>query len=468
MASKKRGSEVEKAAPPVNLEEFGVTGLPVFAGTIREEFLPSLTGPRAFKVYKEMSENDPTIGAILFIFEHLSRQITWDIQPFNETTDALEKADFVKGALFDDMSASWPDTLSEILSMLPYGWAYLEIVYKRREGDTSDPTTRSAFSDGKIGWRKFAPRAQETLHSWVMDENGGIKAMNQQGPPDYKLRTIPIEKALLFRTRSAKNNPEGKSILRNAYRPWYFKKRVEEVEGIGVERDLAGLPVITGPENVNLFDTNPINRAAYEKAKAMVRQIRNDEQMGVVLNFGWKLELLSTNGRRQFDTSKIIDRLDTRIAMSVLADFLMLGSKDVGSYALSADKTKLFTISLGSILDTIAATYNRHAIPRLMRLNGWNASECPKLVHGSAENIDLEKLSAYLKGLTEAGMAIFPTADNRLERHLLEAGGLPTTSDDANMDGVPDDLKPQPKLPAEPAPAEPAPDEPPAKKRRRK
>ena len=66
--------------------------------------------------------------------------------------------------------------------------------------------------------------------------------------------TIPMSKALLFRTKSRKNNPEGRSILRNAYRSWYFKRRIQEIEGIGIERDLAGLPVMHGPEGLDLWN----------------------------------------------------------------------------------------------------------------------------------------------------------------------------------------------------------------------
>ena len=33
-------------------------------------------------------------------------------------------------------------------------------------------------------------------------------------------------------------------MLRNSYRSWYYKKRLEEFESVGVERDLAGLPMV--------------------------------------------------------------------------------------------------------------------------------------------------------------------------------------------------------------------------------
>jgi hypothetical protein len=35
--------------------------------------------------------------------------------------------------------------------------------------------------------------------------------------------------------------------------------------------------------------------------------------------------------------------------MTVLADFVLLGHQQVGSFALSSDKTKLFSMAVGSI-----------------------------------------------------------------------------------------------------------------------
>jgi len=67
-----------------------------------------------------------------------------------------------------DLSAPWSEFIAEVLSMLPFGWAYHEVVYKMRGGQTEDSKTRSRFSDGLIGWRKMPIRAQETLdRAWI-------------------------------------------------------------------------------------------------------------------------------------------------------------------------------------------------------------------------------------------------------------------------------------------------------------
>lgn len=95
----------------------------------------------------------------------------------------------------------------------------------------------------------------------------------------------------------------------------------------------------------------------------MVRGVRGDEREGLVLPGGFKMELLSTGGSRQFDTNAIIDRYDTRIAMTVLADFIFLGHQQNGSGALSSDKTELFAMACGAYLDIIAETFNSQGIP---------------------------------------------------------------------------------------------------------
>ena len=116
----------------------------------------------------------------------------------------------------------------------------------------------------------------------------------------------------------------------------------------------------------------------------MVRGVRRDEREGLVLPGGFKMELLSTGGSRQFDTNAIIDRYDTRIAMTVLADFIFLGHQQNGSWALSSDKTELFAMACGAYLDIIAETFNSQGIPNLIDINGDHfagITDYPKLRH---------------------------------------------------------------------------------------
>lgn len=424
--------------------EIGRIGQRRYGGVIYEEFLLELRGKRGVEVYREMSENDDVIGAILYAIEMLVRQAKWNVDPAGATAKDKEAAEFVESCM-NDMQNTWTDTISEILSFLTYGWSFHEIVYKRRMGNTKDSRTRSKYNDGLVGWKKLPIRAQETLYQWEYDNEDNLVGMTQQPPPSFNLYTIPLEKALLFRSKSRKDNPEGRSVLRNAYRSWYFKRRIQEIEGIGIERDLAGLPVLHTPEGCDIWDDeNPENTKIRIDLENMVKQIRRDEMEGVVLPNGFEFELLSSGGTRQFDTNAIIDRYDTRIAMTVLADFIFLGHQQTGSFALSSDKTELFAVAIGSYLDIICETFNSQGIPQLIDINGQyfaGITDYPKMTHGDIEDADIVKVASFIKEMTGIGVLV---PDDALEDYVRQIGHLPErTEDTRDMDIKRSDLQSQ-------------------------
>lgn len=402
-----------------------------------EEFLPELRGIKGVQTYTEMADNDATVGAILFAIEMLMRQCDFHVEPAGESEKDKECAEFVESCM-DDMDRTWADTLSEILSFLTYGWSYHEIVYKRRVGRTSSPITNSKYEDGLIGWRKLPIRAQDTLYGWeYKDDTDELVGMTQSPPPKYDRITIPIEKALHFRTRSRKDNPEGRSILRTAYRAYYFKKRLEEIEGYGMERDLAGFPVLKAPENMDIWDENDIDMVRmHARANQIVSSIRRDAREGLVLGNGWELELLTSGSRRQFDTNAIIDRYDKRIATSVLADFVMLGQQAVGSFALADSKTQIFAMAVGTYLDVICEVFNNQAIPRLIDINGDHfkgITDYPKMVHGDIDEPDLTQFATFVKEMVGVGVLV---PDEGLEAEVRRIGRLPEKVETTPPDGT--------------------------------
>lgn len=429
--------------PKLDLTVQGVTGLPVWSGRVYDEVLLELQGERGRKIFREMSEQDPIIGGILLGVEMLARQVSWTMKaaefPDDEakTEKAKEVADFVDECL-TDMYPSFGNTLSEILSMLRYGWSWLEILYKKREGiNVNSPLKSSRFEDGKIGWAGWSIRSQESLHQWEYENDvngvnvGELTAMIQRGAPDYIEHRIPRAKSLHFTTRSQRENPEGSSFLRNAYRAWYLKKNIEVIEGIGIERDLAGMPVLTAPAELFSESASVEEKALLTQLRNIVTSIKRDEQEGILLPMAfdenknplYKLELLSTGGDRQINTNDVINRYDERIAMSMLADFILMGHQAVGSFALSTSKTGLFSTALDAILDVLAGEINLMGIPKLVLLNGYDLEMTPALMHGKIEAADLAKLGAFLKSLADAGMGVFPNI--KLEKYLLEEAGLP-------------------------------------------
>jgi len=426
------------AAQPLFVE-IGSSGLRHYSGYIREELLRELDGTKGIRVYKQMATDD-ILGAVLFANETLIRQVPWHVTPADETPLAVEHAQLIHGMLFEDMSQSWPMFLSEVLSMQVFGWAYHEICYKRRLGDMppagyvpGDPAwdwwAPSRYDDGLIGVRKLPIRSQDTLLNWLIDKTGGLRGMVQQDQVTPGTATIPIEKALLFRVFSRKGNPEGASLLRAAYEDWYFKRHIKRIEGIGIERDLAGLPVVGVPAELLSPSATEEQRAVVDYSKKLATSIRQDEQGGVVKplaydgnnNLMFTLELLSTGGARQFDTSAIIQRYDTRMLQTTLSNVLMIGMQNVGTQALGDTLSDLYTAALGTIIESIAEVINRHLFPKLWKLNALPMETLPTLTHGRVKRVDFDKFTAGVLRLTQAGIMLTPQD----EAHVRMETGFP-------------------------------------------
>lgn len=445
--------EVSKARAPGR--EVGASGLREFGGLLREELHRDLTGDRAITVYAQMAY-DPIVSATTLALGELIRSAGYSIEPDDgEDPKKVEAAEYVEGCL-EDMSHTWTDFWSEWTSTLEQGWSYFEIVYKQRHGETGDPP--SAYDDGRVGWRKFAPRPQDTRRRWEFDENGGIQGMWQMGSvsgmdPGRPDVFLDIQDCLLFRTTHRKNNPEGRSPLRGAYEPWYYRRRMAVVSAIGIERNLAGIPLLRVPGEI-IEGATAGAAAAKAEWEDVGKNLRVDEQAFVMIpsdrdetgNPLYNVELLTagtTHGSGGSPAEAIIERLSREIAMSVLADVIFLGHEQIGTQALAEERGSLLKESLQGIADSIAEVFTNHAIPRLMRLNGFPREVWPAMKAGQINSVNLAALGAFIKDLAGAGFTLGDDLD--LENALRRWGDLPEREE------VPeDDLQPTTIVPAQP------------------
>lgn len=409
------------------------------------QFLPD-EGIYAAQLYQDMRDTDPIIGAVFLALESLFRQVDWQEIPADDSPEAVAWALFLRECR-EDMSHTWPAFLADVLSMLTHGWAYFEVVYKIRRGpDQADAQYRSAYTDNRVGWRKFALRPQRTMSRWEFDGDGGIQGMWQSTPGGVVF--IPIQRALHFRTTEANGNPEGRSMLVNARRAYRFQNRIEEFEAVGIERDLAGLPMVEVPVELLSPNASPDEVATLHGILRQAEGVRNDERSYVAvpaseyvvkeydektntekhvrLPTGYKFSLLQGGSARAHDTDKIIKRYSQRIAASLLSTFLLLGgSEGKGAQALSGDLTDLFEAAGTGILDGVAAVINRFGVATLMRLNGVPPQYWPRLEHGGLTDAALQNLLAQLNGVMNAGGI---THDENLETALRQKLGLPERS----------------------------------------
>jgi hypothetical protein len=382
-----------------------------------DEFVPELRGTQGIRKLREMAENDPIVSAILTSMDLMIRSVHWRFTGGSEMGRQV-----IEEILHDMDDKTFPEFISDVLSFLPYGFSIFEIVAKRKQ-------------DGVIGLKKLAPRAQWTIDRFESNDVGDILGVHQQAV--MKGVFIPYDKLLHFRTRSVNNQPAGVSVLRGAYTSWYYSNMIKQIEATSIERELNGLPVWSLPGEWFSPDAEPWQKQFVLKAEQIGRDVKRNEQGFIIKPSNlWeqedgritdnpmvKFDLIASQGSRDIDTGKTILRYQQDMARSAMADFVMLGANDRGSFALSQSKSDLFLKALEGYLDTIAAVINRRLIPKLGAWNGMAPADLPTISHGRVAPVNLIELGQFIQRLSQSKFNLFE--DTELEDHLRDVAGLP-------------------------------------------
>lgn len=437
MAKKQRGRTEESL-----MLEVGDTGLDRWGGYIDDEFHPKLKGRLAAKVYREMGSNHPIIGAFLFFMQMLGRRVEYTfVLPDGESTPERERARTLVEEAFDDIPGKLPGTVCELLSMAQFGWAWVEKVFKIRRGDHESKHLHSKYDDGAWGWRKLAPRAQESLARWEFDEHGEVLGLWQRAAPNYIETFVSRERILLTQLLPYKGSPEGLCLLRPIYVPYYTQTVLQLTEAIGLERSLSGLPVIRVPRDVATA-TSGDKYNLRKRLEKLASNIRKDAYGGLVFvideddqgKTGYDIDLMSSSGANKTEADASIRRYREEIAIGLMYQFSLIGMQEQGSRSLASSHTDMLAIAADGLINAALAPLNEDAIPELCGMNGIRREDAPIIEHGDFEKQDLAVLGSFVAQLSGAGM-IQPRTD--LENALLRAGDLPEVESEAGDDGAP-------------------------------
>ncbi len=406
--------------------EIGTTGLRYTnQNIVDDELAKEIRWPYSIETYEKMKSDALIAGALTMIKQYI-RKVEWDVSPYGglEATDEDKRlSDIVKDALFMRTERSWDQVVADILTFIEYGFSIHEPTYKLYKGN--------------FIWKDFPQRSAKTITGFEFNDRGYLKSIKQTSYNSLLMssgvkseKVIPYNRLLHFRTDSERNNPLGRSILKNAYRAWYMKTKLEYFEAIGIEREMNGLPVMKIP--MEYFAADPVedpDRAAILQEFIKIgTNARNNEQACVIIPSDvdesgkemFSFDLVASRGTRSIDTSNVIERYDYRISQSMLSDFILMGSSSSGSFALSDNKISSFIQALEAYLEIIAEQFNRKAIPRLYELNGWDASKTCQLVHKPIGAAHLNDLGSFLNNVKN-----YIVPDRTLENAIRARADLP-------------------------------------------
>lgn len=438
------------------LRETGISGTKLFSGIITDEYLPALDFYNAQKVYDQMRRSDATVAALLAAFKMPLRAAKWYIQPYDDSPESVQMADFLHDNLWSFGQQTFDDFLRELLTYLEFGFSWFEKVFDWMEGEWN----------GKLGWDKFAFRYQNTRYRWnfaPVSSPGGVMrqkftSVTQFAPPFYQTVDIPAEKVIVFSRDKEGDNLDGISLLRPVYKPWLLKDALYRIQGIGLERAAVGVPYAKW-----LMD---VSDTTLSTVTAMLENLRVDDQASIQWD-GNECDIgYLANKFDAVAVASAIDHHDGQILKAGLAQFVNLGTRGVGttgSYALSSEQAQMFLDALNGEANYLASQFHLQAAIQLLEWNFPNIDrkKLPRLAHGDIGERAVQKMSVALNAFAQYG---FLSPDPRTENVIREFLDLPERDEDyhlqvatANLDATPTaqvgsltSKKPTPAPPAAP------------------
>jgi hypothetical protein len=390
---------VEMAASSPGFAEMGYASPSPYTAYLRREYNNTLRGVRGLEKYDEMRRSDATVRGSLRMLKTPVLSGRWFVKPATVSTRDKNIADFVAWNLFEGMTTSWPQLLNEIMYMLDFGHYSFEKVF----------TNQHPLRPGRICWQKLAPRHPMDVLDWKYDANGGPAGMEMYNPDiadPYKKIVIPIQKLAVFTFDKEGGDVTGMSILRSAYKPWYYKSELEKIDAIQKERHGIGVPVIKLPANFTPADKSI--------AENLGRNLRTNERAHIVLPPGWEIEFAKLEGQ-PVDAMKSIEYHDKQIQKNVLAPFMDDGGKE--------DAQDLFLKASRYIADIVVDVINGYCIPQLVNYNWARVKAYPKLkVRRIGEAEAIRTMSFAVRNYVGAGVI---TPDETLEEFIREETDLP-------------------------------------------
>ena len=413
-----------KASP---FREAGRMGTAVWGGYVEQiEKDHRLVGQNRYRTASDILANVSVVAAGLRFFLNLCAVPAWSVRPVEDlgpgksSDEAKELAEFTQSVL-DGMDTSLSRIVRRSGMFKFHGFAVQEWTARKRR-------------DGKIGIADIEQRPQHTIERWELADDGTIIGMWQRWPQNGQLLYLPREKVVYLVDDTMTDSPEGLGLFRHLVDPSERIRRYLEMEGIGYERDMRGLPIGRAPiaEMNTLLANGEITQAEFDTALASMRQFltmeAKDSTSSLLLDSStfisptadgynttnvdkWDLKLLTQGATGFADLHKAIDRLTHDMARVLGVETLLLGTgqgQGGGSRALSEDKSRNLYLSIDATVKDIAEGVRRDMLSAVWALNGLNPDLMPQLHTEDVAFKDAAQVAKALGDMATAGAILSP------------------------------------------------------------
>ena len=341
-----------KNKPTTNrLKEIGNDGSSVFVDYDAEK--DSLNRPKKINDYRNMLK-DGTVEALFNIITMPILASEYSIEPEDESEAAKLQADFVRNNLLSENYRGGIETpfdlfLDQAMMALIDGFQVWEKVYR--------------LNGEYLELKKLALRDSRSLEI-IKDSKVGYNGVKQLQDNGHTIE-IPAYKTFLFTHGKRYDALYGRSMFTALWRNYDKKWKLEYLDSIALQNDAIKPKIL---KRIGNGVTLTSNDGVISKALRTLGRLGKINSVAS-LPENYEVEVLNSDGR---DPHQSIERQNSEMARTFLANFMLLGTQgtsSTGSFALSDTQSKIFRMSLESIMNNLASSINQYIIADLIDIN---------------------------------------------------------------------------------------------------
>lgn len=413
----------------INETPYGRSGRINFGGFVQwDEVNPQLIGTAGLKKYDEMYREDPDIRRAILATWSPVVAATWTIEPHgaDEATDKdREAAALCTWAVYQNMKPNWIGHLATLGPLLlRSGFCPFETVWMTEQWKGKTVTVP----------RKLDLRLPRSCFRFFQDAFGDLTGIEQILVGSAPNVLIPAEELMFYRLQAEGDNWQGTSLLRQAYKPWYYKTHFERLDAIGQERKAVGVPVVYPPENASdetktemeaILANLHVNDVGYIMAPGPKAGTGT-----TAASDGWIIEVIKFDSSSGDTIQASISGQKQAIASAFLTDFLELGHHQVGARATASIQLDPFLTAVEAIGEEIVGPGDE-LLARIANLNISGLEGPPKWKFSLSDTASLTEISTYAAALIAAGSM---QADPALEDYFRERADFPAADPEVRAD----------------------------------